>query len=219
MPNSHSFFFLRGIINPFPASKGIRSSPLQCIYTAEGHTKAVLCVDATDDLLFTGSKGWASSVHLCCLQRLLWQLEVLWNSHFVLSAVNTVENSKGPFLNMSRRGIYSNYLQFLTPMCSIWLLICSRKPKSSNINIYWVIWWKQSWQHVHTWYAMQIASGWRWELARLSLLQRVWIPLCHSWFFELSSSSEGVFFFLRASCCLSFVVTRTAWQLWEGLEF
>ncbi|XP_064362032.1 kinesin-like protein KIF21A isoform X8 [Dromaius novaehollandiae] len=45
-----------GIINPFPASKYIRSSPLQCISTAEGHTKAVLCVDATDDLLFTGSK-------------------------------------------------------------------------------------------------------------------------------------------------------------------
>ncbi|KYO38601.1 kinesin-like protein KIF21A isoform X2 [Alligator mississippiensis] len=46
----------RGIINPFPASKCIRTSSLQCIHTAEGHTKAVLCVDATDDLLFTGSK-------------------------------------------------------------------------------------------------------------------------------------------------------------------
>ncbi|XP_006062795.1 kinesin-like protein KIF21A isoform X9 [Bubalus bubalis] len=46
----------KGIINPFPASKGIRTSPLQCIHIAEGHTKAVLCVDATDDLLFTGSK-------------------------------------------------------------------------------------------------------------------------------------------------------------------
>uniref|UniRef100_A0A8C3XX56 Kinesin-like protein KIF21A n=1 Tax=Chelydra serpentina TaxID=8475 RepID=A0A8C3XX56_CHESE len=46
----------RGIINPFPASKCIRSSPLQCIHIAEGHTKAVLCVDSTDDLLFTGSK-------------------------------------------------------------------------------------------------------------------------------------------------------------------
>ncbi|XP_044631260.1 kinesin-like protein KIF21A isoform X10 [Equus asinus] len=46
----------QGIINPFPASKGIRSSPLQCIHIAEGHTKAVLCVDSTDDLLFTGSK-------------------------------------------------------------------------------------------------------------------------------------------------------------------
>ncbi|XP_077871026.1 kinesin-like protein KIF21A isoform X9 [Ictidomys tridecemlineatus] len=46
----------RGIINPFPASKGIRASPLQCIHIAEGHTKAVLCVDSTDDLLFTGSK-------------------------------------------------------------------------------------------------------------------------------------------------------------------
>ncbi|XP_043352579.1 kinesin-like protein KIF21A isoform X12 [Dermochelys coriacea] len=45
-----------GIINPFPASKCIRSLPLQCIHIAEGHTKAVLCVDSTDDLLFTGSK-------------------------------------------------------------------------------------------------------------------------------------------------------------------
>ncbi|KAM9228987.1 kinesin-like protein KIF21A isoform 3-T3 [Dugong dugon] len=46
----------KGIINPFPASKGIRASPLQCIHIAEGHTKAVLCIDSTDDLLFTGSK-------------------------------------------------------------------------------------------------------------------------------------------------------------------
>ncbi|XP_050791985.1 kinesin-like protein KIF21A isoform X9 [Gopherus flavomarginatus] len=46
----------QGIINPFPASKYIRSSPLQCVHLAEGHTKAVLCVDSTDDLLFTGSK-------------------------------------------------------------------------------------------------------------------------------------------------------------------
>ncbi|XP_054951720.1 kinesin-like protein KIF21A isoform X10 [Pan paniscus] len=46
----------KGIINPFPTSKGIRAFPLQCIHIAEGHTKAVLCVDSTDDLLFTGSK-------------------------------------------------------------------------------------------------------------------------------------------------------------------
>ncbi|XP_043823772.1 kinesin-like protein KIF21A isoform X9 [Dromiciops gliroides] len=46
----------QGIINPFPASKSIKSSPLQCIHIAEGHTKAVLCIDSTDDLLFTGSK-------------------------------------------------------------------------------------------------------------------------------------------------------------------
>uniref|UniRef100_A0A5G2QLW5 Kinesin-like protein KIF21A n=1 Tax=Sus scrofa TaxID=9823 RepID=A0A5G2QLW5_PIG len=46
----------KGIINPFPPSKGIRASPLQCVHIAEGHTKAVLCVDSTDDLLFTGSK-------------------------------------------------------------------------------------------------------------------------------------------------------------------
>ncbi|XP_028910846.1 kinesin-like protein KIF21A isoform X2 [Ornithorhynchus anatinus] len=46
----------RGIINPFPTSKSVKSSALQCIHTAEGHTKAVLCLDSTDDLLFTGSK-------------------------------------------------------------------------------------------------------------------------------------------------------------------
>ncbi|KAG8439901.1 hypothetical protein GDO86_005894 [Hymenochirus boettgeri] len=45
----------RGIINPF-STKGSKASPLQCIHIAEGHNKAVLCVDATDDLLFTGSK-------------------------------------------------------------------------------------------------------------------------------------------------------------------
>ncbi|XP_071100198.1 kinesin-like protein KIF21A isoform X1 [Haliotis cracherodii] len=33
-----------------------RSSPLTCTHTAEGHTKAVLAVHATDELLFTGSK-------------------------------------------------------------------------------------------------------------------------------------------------------------------
>ncbi|XP_041442385.1 kinesin-like protein KIF21A isoform X3 [Xenopus laevis] len=46
----------RGIINPFPTSKSNKTSFLQCVHIAEGHNKAVLCVDATDDLLFTGSK-------------------------------------------------------------------------------------------------------------------------------------------------------------------
>ncbi|XP_071389232.1 kinesin-like protein KIF21A, partial [Centroberyx affinis] len=46
----------QGIINPVPATKSSRSSTLQCVHVAEGHSKAVLCVDCTDDLLFTGSK-------------------------------------------------------------------------------------------------------------------------------------------------------------------
>ncbi|XP_067860912.1 kinesin-like protein KIF21A isoform X6 [Heptranchias perlo] len=46
----------RGIINLFPSSKGSRSAPLHCTHVAEGHNKAVLCLDATDDLLFTGAK-------------------------------------------------------------------------------------------------------------------------------------------------------------------
>uniref|UniRef100_A0A8C1W1L9 Kinesin family member 21A n=1 Tax=Cyprinus carpio TaxID=7962 RepID=A0A8C1W1L9_CYPCA len=46
----------QGVINPVPVSKSSRSSSLQCVHIAEGHSKAVLCVDSTDDLLFTGSK-------------------------------------------------------------------------------------------------------------------------------------------------------------------
>uniref|UniRef100_A0A8C9W313 Kinesin family member 21A n=1 Tax=Scleropages formosus TaxID=113540 RepID=A0A8C9W313_SCLFO len=45
-----------GVINPVAVPKGSRAAPLLCVYMAEGHTKAVLCVDSTDDLLFTGSK-------------------------------------------------------------------------------------------------------------------------------------------------------------------
>lgn len=42
-------------------TKNARTAPLQCVSVAEGHTKPVLCLDATDELLFTGSKGgcWA----------------------------------------------------------------------------------------------------------------------------------------------------------------
>ncbi|XP_074554103.1 kinesin-like protein KIF21A isoform X3 [Halichoeres trimaculatus] len=46
----------RGVINPVTAPKNSKAAKLQCVYVAEGHTKPVLCVDATDDLLFTGSK-------------------------------------------------------------------------------------------------------------------------------------------------------------------
>ncbi|KAF0040343.1 hypothetical protein F2P81_006241 [Scophthalmus maximus] len=45
-----------GVINPVPSTKSGRSATLQCVHVAEGHSKAVLCVDCTDDLLFTGSK-------------------------------------------------------------------------------------------------------------------------------------------------------------------
>ncbi|XP_069570579.1 kinesin-like protein KIF21A isoform X2 [Brachyistius frenatus] len=46
----------QGVINPVPPMKSSRSATLQCVHVAEGHSKAVLCVDCTDDLLFTGSK-------------------------------------------------------------------------------------------------------------------------------------------------------------------
>uniref|UniRef100_A0AAZ3PHB4 Kinesin motor domain-containing protein n=1 Tax=Oncorhynchus tshawytscha TaxID=74940 RepID=A0AAZ3PHB4_ONCTS len=46
----------RGVISPTGGVKGGRTAPLQCSAVAEGHSKPVLCVDATDELLFTGSK-------------------------------------------------------------------------------------------------------------------------------------------------------------------
>ncbi|XP_024900397.1 kinesin-like protein KIF21B isoform X1 [Pteropus alecto] len=46
----------KGIISPVGGAKGTRTAPLQCVSVAEGHTKPVLCLDATDELLFTGSK-------------------------------------------------------------------------------------------------------------------------------------------------------------------
>ncbi|XP_054472357.1 kinesin-like protein KIF21B [Anoplopoma fimbria] len=46
----------KGVINPIGGMKGSRTAPLQCVSVAEGHSKPVLCVDATDELLFTGSK-------------------------------------------------------------------------------------------------------------------------------------------------------------------
>ena len=47
----------KGSIVAARPQSGTKSSLLSCSHTAEGHTKAVLAVDATDDLLFTGSKG------------------------------------------------------------------------------------------------------------------------------------------------------------------
>ncbi|XP_034548995.1 kinesin-like protein KIF21B isoform X2 [Notolabrus celidotus] len=46
----------KGVINPIGGVKGGRTAPLQSVSVAEGHSKPVLCVDATDELLFTGSK-------------------------------------------------------------------------------------------------------------------------------------------------------------------
>ncbi|XP_077451927.1 kinesin-like protein KIF21A isoform X2 [Stigmatopora argus] len=52
----------QGIINPVASTKSRSASLLQCVHVAEGHSKAVLCVDCTDDLLFTGSKDRSCKV-------------------------------------------------------------------------------------------------------------------------------------------------------------
>ncbi|XP_035238359.1 kinesin-like protein KIF21B isoform X2 [Anguilla anguilla] len=46
----------KGVISSFGGVKGARTAPLQCVSVAAGHSKPVLCLDATDELLFTGSK-------------------------------------------------------------------------------------------------------------------------------------------------------------------
>ncbi|KAL2091131.1 hypothetical protein ACEWY4_013394 [Coilia grayii] len=46
----------KGVISPIGGLKGGRTAPLQCVAVAEGHSKPVLCLHATDELLFTGSK-------------------------------------------------------------------------------------------------------------------------------------------------------------------
>ncbi|XP_037099408.1 kinesin-like protein KIF21A [Syngnathus acus] len=46
----------RGVISPIEPPKTSRAAKLQCVHVAEGHTKPVLSVDVTEDLLFTGSK-------------------------------------------------------------------------------------------------------------------------------------------------------------------
>lgn len=40
-----------------PAGK---PAPLVCTYAATGHNSAVLSLDVTEDLMFTGSKGWCT---------------------------------------------------------------------------------------------------------------------------------------------------------------
>uniref|UniRef100_A0A8C0YMV6 Kinesin family member 21A n=1 Tax=Cyprinus carpio carpio TaxID=630221 RepID=A0A8C0YMV6_CYPCA len=54
--DSVAFTSMFGKQNPAQASRSSRAARLQCVHVAEGHTKPLLCVDSTDDLLFTGSK-------------------------------------------------------------------------------------------------------------------------------------------------------------------
>uniref|UniRef100_A0A673KKZ5 Kinesin-like protein KIF21A n=1 Tax=Sinocyclocheilus rhinocerous TaxID=307959 RepID=A0A673KKZ5_9TELE len=45
-----------GVTSPAQAARSSQAARLQCVHVAKGHTKPLLCVDSTDDLLFTGSK-------------------------------------------------------------------------------------------------------------------------------------------------------------------
>ena len=52
------WYIYRGYVVPASARINTKQTgPLTCTHTAEGHSKAVLSVTATEDLLFTSSKG------------------------------------------------------------------------------------------------------------------------------------------------------------------
>uniref|UniRef100_A0A4W5QZ68 Kinesin family member 21A n=1 Tax=Hucho hucho TaxID=62062 RepID=A0A4W5QZ68_9TELE len=53
---THTHAHSHRVVNPVSSPKSSHASRLQCVYVAEGHTKPVVCVDCTDDLLLTGSK-------------------------------------------------------------------------------------------------------------------------------------------------------------------
>lgn len=82
----HYVASFRGVINPVPCSKSSRGATLQCVHVAEGHSKAVLCVDSTDDLLFTGSKGKTA----------YWTLTIVYIHHHSLP-LTTIHHPSQPF--------------------------------------------------------------------------------------------------------------------------
>lgn len=66
-----------------PAGK---PAPLVCTYAATGHNSAVLSLDVTEDLMFTGSKGWLAIFHFFSYLR----------NGFVLSSRHRPEDSLSP---------------------------------------------------------------------------------------------------------------------------
>ena len=64
----------KGVINPFQG-RIVARSPLICTNVAEGHTKAVLSVTATDDLLFSASKDRTVKVWDLCRKEEVQSLE------------------------------------------------------------------------------------------------------------------------------------------------
>merc|ERR1719412_1172862 len=64
----------KGVINPFQG-RIVARSPLICTNVAEGHTKAVLSVYATDELLFSASKDRTVKVWDLCRKEEVFSLE------------------------------------------------------------------------------------------------------------------------------------------------
>lgn len=49
--------FIFSCIKPYVEKVELQNPYIVCSHIVEGHTSAVLCVECTDDVLFTGSQG------------------------------------------------------------------------------------------------------------------------------------------------------------------
>ena len=58
------FVFNSGRMLPLRPPAG-KPAPLVCTYAATGHNSAVLSLDVTEDLMFTGSKGLCKMLNYC----------------------------------------------------------------------------------------------------------------------------------------------------------
>ena len=76
--------YCRGVIHPVQ-NPGTKPGPLIHCHTAEGHTKAVLSVKATEDLLFSSSKG---NSHVK-FDNLLWFISGNLGTHHKITNVFT----------------------------------------------------------------------------------------------------------------------------------
>ncbi|KAK7880331.1 hypothetical protein WMY93_033033 [Mugilogobius chulae] len=73
-----------GVISSVSMGKSSRQASLQCVSVAEGHSKAVLSVDCTNELLFTGSKDRTCKVwNLVTGQEIISSLVFTVSSSFI----------------------------------------------------------------------------------------------------------------------------------------
>lgn len=81
----------RGQILPSKAASG-KPESLVCMYTATGHTNAVLSLDVLDNYMITGSKG----VQTCLLFTVVLCSGYLWSHFPCVPSVHSLHALAGP---------------------------------------------------------------------------------------------------------------------------